>query len=100
MLVRCLLSPVARFADSVTVTRALCDIPSVSGTVQLLADRIEQALAGASHLETIRDGNAIVARTHLGRSRRVVIAGHIDTVPVNHNLPTVVTRRDGEEIIT
>jgi len=72
----------------------------VSGTEQLLADRIEQALAEASHLETTRDGNAIVARTHLGRSRRVVIAGHIDTVPVNHNLPTVLTRRDGDEIIT
>ena len=30
----------------------------------------------------------IVARTNLGRAERVVIAGHIDTVPLNDNLPT------------
>ena len=44
-----------------------------------------------------RDGDAIVARTNLGRARRVVIAGHLDTVPVNDNLPTR-TDVDGVEI--
>ena len=75
-------------ADSVEITRAICDIPSVSGDEATLADLVEAALAGASHLEVIRDGDTIVARTNLGRDRRVVIAGHLDTVPINENLPT------------
>lgn len=66
----------------------MCDIESVSGNESVLADTIEAALRPASHLEVLRDGDALVARTNLGRDRRVVIAGHIDTVPVNNNLPT------------
>jgi succinyl-diaminopimelate desuccinylase len=46
-----------------------------------------------SHLDVYRDGNAVVARTRLGRAQRVVLAGHIDTVPVAGNLPSRV--RDG-----
>ena len=76
-------------ATSVDLTRQLCDIESVSGDEKLIADAIVAALAGCDHLEIIRDGDAIVARTTLGRSKRVVIAGHIDTVPINHNLPVV-----------
>jgi succinyl-diaminopimelate desuccinylase len=34
-----------------------------------------------------RDGDAVVARTNLGRPERVVVAGHIDTVPLGDNLP-------------
>ncbi|MGI9823847.1 succinyl-diaminopimelate desuccinylase [Agromyces sp. Marseille-Q5079] len=75
-------------ADSVTLTRAICDIPSVSGDETVLADLVERALAAASHLELHRDGDTIVARTNLGRERRVVIAGHLDTVPINGNVPT------------
>ncbi|ROR73689.1 succinyl-diaminopimelate desuccinylase [Bogoriella caseilytica] len=74
--------------DVVALTAAICDIPSVSGDETTLADAIETALARSAQLEVLRDGDAIVARTHLGRSRRVVIAGHIDTVPVTANLPT------------
>ncbi|GAB3126456.1 succinyl-diaminopimelate desuccinylase [Glaciibacter psychrotolerans] len=66
----------------------LCDIPSVSGHETTLADLIEQALTDCAHLEITRDGDTIAARTRLGRAQRVIIAGHIDTVPVNHNLPT------------
>jgi succinyl-diaminopimelate desuccinylase len=80
-------------ASSVELTRQLCDIESVSGNERAIADAIEASLAGAGHLELIRDGDAIVARTNLGRDRRVVIAGHIDTVPVNANLP--VSEEDG-----
>ncbi|MCU1579150.1 MAG: succinyl-diaminopimelate desuccinylase [Rhodoglobus sp.] len=80
-------------ASSVQLTRQLCDIESVSGNERAIADAIEASLAEASHLELIRDGDAIVARTNLGRERRVVIAGHIDTVPVNANLP--VREEDG-----
>ena len=80
--------PLDLTASSVDLTRQLCDIESVSGNETLLADEIERALAPLSHLEVIRDGDTIVARTRLGRDRRVVIAGHIDTVPLNGNLPT------------
>lgn len=80
-------------ASSVDLTRQLCDIESVSGNERAIADAIEAALAGADHLEVFRDGDAIVARTTLGRDKRVVIAGHIDTVPVNANLP--VREEDG-----
>jgi succinyl-diaminopimelate desuccinylase len=75
-------------ASSVDLTRALCDIESVSGNEKTIADAIENALAPYPHLDVFRDGDAIVARTHLGRERRVLIAGHLDTVPVNDNLPT------------
>lgn len=85
--------------SSVELTRAICDIPSVSGEEQHLADEIERALAGCRHLEVIRHGNTIVARTDLGRAQRVVIAGHIDTVPVNANLPTRFESQDGAEYL-
>ena len=75
-------------ASSIDITRQLCDIESVSGNERAIADAIQASLEGHDHLEVIRDGDAIVARTNLGRSTRVVIAGHIDTVPVNRNLPT------------
>lgn len=68
----------------------LCDIESVSGGESALADAIEGALRGFGHLEVTRLGDAVVARTELGRESRVVIAGHIDTVPANGNLPTRV----------
>lgn len=78
-------------ADVVSLTRAICDIPSVSGDEASLADAIETALVPYPHLEVYRDGDLIVARTNLSRSRRVVIAGHIDTVPINANLPCRLT---------
>ncbi|MCK3770393.1 succinyl-diaminopimelate desuccinylase [Microbacterium aerolatum] len=83
-------------ASSVELTRAICDIPSVSGGEALLADAIQAAVAPLEHLEVIRHGNTVVARTNLGRPQRVVIAGHIDTVPINENLPTRVVEIDGE----
>jgi len=78
------LEPTASIA---ALTRALCDIDSVSGNETRLADAIEAALRSASHLEVVRDGDAIVARTTPGRARRVIVAGHIDTVAINDNLP-------------
>ena len=64
-----------------------------------LADLIVEALAGADHLEIVRDGDTVVARTDLGRDRRVVIAGHLDTVPINDNLPTRFETIDGEPFL-
>lgn len=81
--------------DSVELTRAICDIESVSGSERELADAIQVSLADAQHLETVRDGDALIARTNLGRDRRIIIAGHIDTVPVHNNLPC---RLDSDEL--
>ena len=78
--------------DAVALTETLVDIESVSLNERPLADAIEAALRGLDHLEVTRIGNSLVARTNLGRGERVVIAGHIDTVPLNDNLPS---RNDG-----
>ncbi len=86
-------------ASSVDLTRTICDIPSVSGEEKTLADAIDHAVRGLAHLDVHRDGDTIVARTNLGRAQRVVIAGHIDTVPVNHNLPTREIDADGERML-
>ncbi len=75
-------------ASSLDLTRAICDIASVSGDERTLADTIDAAIRPLAHLDVFRDGDTIVARTQRGRSQRVVIAGHIDTVPINDNVPT------------
>ena len=76
--------------DVVDLTADLCDIESVSHGEQELADAVEVALRALPHLRVDRDGNTIVARTDLGRAERVVLAGHLDTVPLTDppNLPT------------
>lgn len=75
-------------ADAAALTAQIVDIESVSGAERPLADAIEEALRALPHLSVDRDGDAVVARTDLGRAERVVIAGHIDTVPVAANLPS------------
>jgi succinyl-diaminopimelate desuccinylase len=91
--------PLDLSASSIDLTRQICDIESVSGNEKQLADDIETALSGLDHLEVIRDGDTVVARTNLGRERRAVIAGHIDTVPLNNNLPTRFETIDGIEYL-
>ncbi|GIH69285.1 succinyl-diaminopimelate desuccinylase [Sphaerimonospora thailandensis] len=76
--------------DVGALTAQLVDIESVSGAEKELADAIEEALLPLGHLTVRRDGQNIVARTELGRAERVVIAGHLDTVPVAGNLPSRV----------
>ncbi|HYQ62973.1 succinyl-diaminopimelate desuccinylase [Actinophytocola sp.] len=74
--------------DPIELTATLVDIPSVSGDEAEIASAVENALhAQASHLEVARSGNAVLARSTLGRPSRVIMAGHLDTVPVNDNLP-------------
>lgn len=85
--------------SSVDLTRVICDIPSVSGEETTLADLIHEAVSALDHLEVYRDGDTIVARTHLGRDRRVAIAGHIDTVPINGNVPTKDRVVDGNQVL-
>jgi len=80
--------------DPIELTAALVDIPSESRAEGRIADEVEAALRDqTTGLEIIRNGNAVLARTHLGRPTRVLLAGHLDTVPVADNLPS---RRDGE----
>jgi len=80
-------------ADTITLLTQLVDIESVSKNEQRIADEVEAALRPLAHLEVSRHGNTVVARTALGRSERVVVAGHLDTVPLNDNLPA---KLDGE----
>ncbi len=70
------------------MTAQLVDVESVSRQEGELADLVEAALGALPHLRVDRDGNAVVARTALGRAERVVLAGHLDTVPVADNLPS------------
>lgn len=79
--------------DIAALTTALVDVYSESGHEQELADAVERALGTQPHLTVLRDGDAVVARTELGRSERVVLAGHLDTVPPADNLPS---RREGD----
>ncbi|MDR1237835.1 MAG: succinyl-diaminopimelate desuccinylase, partial [Propionibacteriaceae bacterium] len=74
--------------DLIALFRSIVDIESVSGNEKRLADEIEAALRSYPHLEVSRDQDLVLARTNLGRAQRVVVAGHIDTVPVADNLPS------------
>ena len=82
-------------ADVVTLTRQLVDIESVSRDEQEIADAVEAALRALPHLSVVRRGHTLVARTDLGRPSRVVVAGHLDTVPLNDNLPSRLDARAG-----
>ncbi len=82
-------------ADVATLTAALVDLPSVSGTEAALADAVQAALSRLAGLEVLRDGDAVLARTALGRGRRIVLAGHLDTVPIADNVPSHV---DGDRL--
>jgi succinyl-diaminopimelate desuccinylase len=73
--------------DTITLLEQLVNIESVSRNEQRIADAVEAALRPLGHLEVSRHGNTVVARTSLGQPERVVIAGHLDTVPLNDNLP-------------
>jgi succinyl-diaminopimelate desuccinylase len=81
--------------DGAALTAWLVDTPSVSGEEGPLTDAIEAALGALPHLTVHRDGNTVVARTTLGRAERVILAGHVDTVPVAGNLPS---RREGSRL--
>jgi succinyl-diaminopimelate desuccinylase len=82
-------------SDVVELCARLVDIESVSRDERTIADAVETALAPLPHLDVVRRGHTVVARTDLGRGERVVIAGHLDTVPVNDNLPS---RDDGTNL--
>jgi succinyl-diaminopimelate desuccinylase len=98
--VRLVSAPLDLDGGVVELLRALIDIESVSGHEAEIADRVERALRGYGHLNVLRDGNVVLAGTELDRSERVVIAGHLDTVPIAGNLPSWTTHDSaGRKII-
>jgi succinyl-diaminopimelate desuccinylase len=72
-------------ADIVALTTDLVNIPSVSGNEAALANAIFVELSKCDWLEVHRFKNSVVAKTNLGKASRVIVAGHIDTVPVADN---------------
>src|ERR1700678_3068188 len=73
--------PPRAVTDLLALTAQLVEIPSVSHDEAALADHVEIALRGAGHLTVDRVGATVVARPGLGRPRRLLLAGHLDTVP-------------------
>ena len=71
--------------DLLALAASLVDIPSVSHDEGAIADHVEALLRGVPWLEVDRLGHNVVGRTHLGRPQRLVLAGHLDTVPPNGN---------------
>jgi succinyl-diaminopimelate desuccinylase len=71
--------------DLLGATAELVGISSPSHAEHALADLIEDRLRGCDWLDITRLGDNVVARTALGRPQRLVLAGHLDTVPPNHN---------------
>ena len=88
--------------DPAELTGRLCAIESVSGNEKSITNAVVEVLTRISdgdgpELEVLRDGDTVVARTQLGRAERIVVAGHLDTVPVESNLPPRRTRLQGED---
>lgn len=79
--------PLDLTSDPVALTAALVDIPSPSHQEKHIADLVEQALIDVPGVQVIRRGNTVAARTDRGRAERVVLAGHLDTVPIADNVP-------------
>lgn len=67
--------------DLLTLTADLIAVPSESFQEQALVAWMEAELRAVPGLDVTRVGDNLVARTDLGRDRRVVLAGHTDTVP-------------------
>lgn len=82
-------------ADPVELTAALVDIPSESREERRIADEVEAALRSQTGYQVTRNGQAVLARTDLGRPSRVILAGHLDTVPIADNVPST---RDADHI--
>lgn len=76
--------------DLLGLTAALVDVPSISRAEGAIADGIEQRIRTIAGLDVRRFDDNVVASTARGLPRRVVLAGHIDTVPAAGNETAVV----------
>ena len=72
-------------SDLLAATADLVAIPSLSKQEGPIADHVQAVLDRVDGLEVVRVGDNVVARTALGRPRRLVLAGHLDTVPPKDN---------------
>ena len=80
-------------ADPIELTAALVDIPSVSRDEATISGEVAAALREQTALEVVRSGNVVLARSNRGLPSRVILAGHLDTVPIADNVPS---RREGD----
>jgi len=71
--------------DLLAATAELVDISSPSLGEARFADLVEGWLRDVPWLTVERWQDNVVARTDLGRDQRLVLAGHLDTVPANDN---------------
>lgn len=92
-------APLNLDASLVELTRSLVDHESVSGNEAFLATEIASALKAQTLLEVTRNGDAVIARTNFNRPVRILLAGHIDTVPVVANLPSRLIHLEREQVI-
>ncbi|MFQ6392047.1 succinyl-diaminopimelate desuccinylase [Nocardia sp. KC 131] len=88
-------------ADPIQLTAALVDIESVSRDEARLADIVERALREqTTGFEVLRHGNVVLARTDRGLPTRVILAGHLDTVPIADNVPSrFEVNEAGEQVL-
>ncbi|GGF26912.1 succinyl-diaminopimelate desuccinylase [Williamsia phyllosphaerae] len=81
--------PLDLSADPIDLTAALVDIASESHHEAAIADAVEHAIREqTSGFEVLRHGNRVLARTNRGLASRVILAGHLDTVPIADNVPS------------
>ena len=80
------------------LTADLVAIPSVSHNEQEICAYAEAELRKLPWLEVERIGYNLVARTDLGRSQRLILGGHLDTVPPSSPDGDVGLRRDGDTL--
>ncbi len=81
--------------DLLAATTELMAVPSVSGEEAAIATLVQDRLAANSWLSLERVGDNVVARTTLSRPQRLIVAGHLDTVPPGENARP---RVDGETV--
>ncbi|MGW8592312.1 succinyl-diaminopimelate desuccinylase [Dietzia sp. NPDC055877] len=95
-------------SDPIDLTRALVDVPSPSRGEDRIAGIVHASLVStvdaftgpaAGRIEVLRDGNRVLARTDRGLPTRVVLAGHLDTVPIADNVPCRVTGDGTERVL-
>lgn len=87
-------------ADPIELTAALVDIPSVSRDEAAITDAVERALREqTSGFTVLRHGNVVLARTDRGLPTRVILAGHLDTVPIADNVPSRYAVADGKQVL-